>query len=527
MKKSIFVSTMIIFVTLLAACSAKIVVPNFVGENIDDVFLWSTDNNIDIVVSSEYNDSVEPRNVISQDITPNTKIDKNTSLTVVYSRGYDPEGTVYIPDFSGKTVASVYDWLKTEDIKNFYIYNTFDSSIPTGNFVNYSVQTTEDRNYYKRKDTFTFYFSIGDLALEPVHFENPDNFHGVNLGGWFVLEGWMTPSLFEGVNGSDETAFMEQKPGALQVLQNHWDTFITEQDFAYLASKHLNFVRLPIPWWFRGETFHYIDNDDIEHTITYGDSSFYINRALSWADKYNINVLLDLHTAPGCQNGFDNGGISGILQWEKPENINKTIDVIKDITQIFSTHKSLWGIEVLNEPGWTVNLTTLKQYYVDAYDVIREYNSEVYVGFHDGFRNYMVDSWKSFFQSNTFTNVFFDVHLYQTFGDGWSNYNIFDHVDFVHTNQFQTVHQYDNVVPLVVGEWSLGLQGNVYDGIAPKDINLIREAFGNAQLNVFNEVFGWFFWNYKIDSDSHLEWDMRRLIDQGIFPSDYSVHTPD
>lgn len=28
---------------------------------------------------------------------------------------------------------------------------------------------------------------------------------GVNLGGWLVLEKWMTPSLFDGTTAADET----------------------------------------------------------------------------------------------------------------------------------------------------------------------------------------------------------------------------------------------------------------------------------------------------------------------------------
>jgi aryl-phospho-beta-D-glucosidase BglC (GH1 family) len=33
---------------------------------------------------------------------------------------------------------------------------------------------------------------------------------------------------------------------ALEILQNHWDTFITEQDFIQIAAAGLNHVRIPI-----------------------------------------------------------------------------------------------------------------------------------------------------------------------------------------------------------------------------------------------------------------------------------------
>ena len=65
---------------------------------------------------------------------------------------------------------------------------------------------------------------------------------GVNLGGWLILENWMTPSLF-GVAGlpgkGDERSVMDEwsfceilgKEQCEEVLQNHWETFYTEDDF--------------------------------------------------------------------------------------------------------------------------------------------------------------------------------------------------------------------------------------------------------------------------------------------------------
>lgn len=46
---------------------------------------------------------------------------------------------------------------------------------------------------------------------------------GVNLGGWLVLEKWMTPSLFEGLQAVDETSYcVELGACAEQTLTAHW-----------------------------------------------------------------------------------------------------------------------------------------------------------------------------------------------------------------------------------------------------------------------------------------------------------------
>ncbi|KAF5749820.1 hypothetical protein HS088_TW03G00146 [Tripterygium wilfordii] len=36
---------------------------------------------------------------------------------------------------------------------------------------------------------------------------------------------------------------------APQVMQNHWNTYITEQDFQFMSANGLNAVRIPVGWW--------------------------------------------------------------------------------------------------------------------------------------------------------------------------------------------------------------------------------------------------------------------------------------
>ena len=510
MKKTIIVILLTVLMITLGACedSNKVTIPDLTGMEYGDVLSWSFDNDIDLETSSEYNDSVLPGTVFYQDIEAGFKVEIDSVLVIKYSRGYDPEGIIEVPDFSGESITYIKAWLEENDISKFGFFDTFDLSIEAGVFVGYEVGKVDERDEDFRKDFYSFYFSKGTLDIEEVEFLDMSTIRGVNLGGWFVLEGWMTPTLFEGVSGSDETIFMEEKVDAEAAIEEHWDTFIVEEDFQWLSDHGIGYIRLPIPWWYNG--------DGIYH-----DSKLYIERAMLWAEEYDIKVLLDLHTAPGCQNGFDNGGITGVLEWPEPDNVLLTVEVIGQITEDFSVFDSLWGIEVLNEPGWGVNMTILQNYYLDAYDAIRVHNSDVYVGFHDGFRNYDY-TWTRFFTNNEFTNVFFDIHLYQTFGDGWGDFDIFDHVDFVHKEQKETIERYDGIVPIVIGEWSLGLQGNVYDGFNFESINMVKMAFGAAQFNEYENTFGWFFWSYKIDRDSHLEWDFKRLIEQELIPDFYN-----
>ncbi len=332
---------------------------------------------------------------------------------------------------------------------------------------------------------------------------------GVNLGGWFVLEKWIKPDLFEGVSGPDETVFCKEKTDAKQNLQKHWDTFIVESDFAYIKERGINSVRIPIPWW----TF--------VETNTYFNSLMYIDRAMEWAKKYQLKVLLDLHTAPGCQNGFDNGGITGVIDWPKDQgNIDLTVEVLEKIAIHFKSHEALWGIEVLNEPHYSINLDLIQSFYLRAYNVIRKHLENVAIVFHDGFRP-LDPSWENFFTRNNLHNVAFDLHIYHCFNPVYEQFTLENHITEAFKHKLDLVERVQKFVRVIVGEWSLGIHHKKLEDLEPFQHNVFLTIFGNAQLYAYESGYGWYFWNYKIERSSHLNWDFRRLLEKGILPNKY------
>ena len=80
-----------------------------------------------------------------------------------------------------------------------------------------------------------------------------DRIWGVNLGGLFVPEPFIVPALFEAnVGAVDEWTLSEALAGTntlQQTLEQHYASFITEQDLAEIAGAGLNWIRLPIPLW--------------------------------------------------------------------------------------------------------------------------------------------------------------------------------------------------------------------------------------------------------------------------------------
>ena len=79
-----------------------------------------------------------------------------------------------------------------------------------------------------------------DSAIDPSFPYGSEKVRGVNLGGWLVLEPWITPSIFDNTGNDnivDEWTFGQYyRSEGVGVLQQHWDTWITESDFAQIAS---------------------------------------------------------------------------------------------------------------------------------------------------------------------------------------------------------------------------------------------------------------------------------------------------
>ena len=58
-----------------------------------------------------------------------------------------------------------------------------------------------------------------------------------------------------------------------------------------------------------------------------------LDKAFNWAEKYGLQILIDLHTAPDSQNGFDNGGISGVCKWsQEPDEVEFELTVLERLS---------------------------------------------------------------------------------------------------------------------------------------------------------------------------------------------------
>lgn len=115
----------------------------------------------------------------------------------------------------------------------------------------------------------------------------------------------------------------------------------------------------------------------------------YLLKGLNWAKEHSINVILDIHGAPGSQNGYDNSGqrTSDPVWALNPANVSRTIDTLRFIVENLGGLVSV--IELLNEPAgfrgdnWA---QTIRQFWLDGYDAVRlAGNAEIKVMIGDAF----------------------------------------------------------------------------------------------------------------------------------------------
>jgi glucan 1,3-beta-glucosidase len=363
-------------------------------------------------------------------------------------------------------------------------------------------------------------------------------FRGVNLGGWLSLEPFITPSLFE----SDSTLLDEytlctklgpQKAAA--TLEKHYSTFITEDDFKSIAAAGLDHVRIPYSYW----AIKVYDNDP----YVFGKSWRYLLRGIEWARKYGLRVKLDLHAAPGSQNGWNHSGKSGSVDWimgpDGAVNAQRTLDLHNQLSRFFAQDRyknivAFYGL--INEPAVSIPQDQLIAWTAQAYTIVQKNGMNATQIFSESMRGLPAWAGKLTGYGN---DLAIDVHLYSLFDDTVIGLKHADRVTFAcKTWTAQVSSGMTGFGPTMVGEWSqadtdctkylngvgngarwTGTFGNDAQPQCPTgdsqcscdmanadpsmftaDYKQFLLAYAEAQMFAFETSWGWFYWTWKTES---------------------------
>mmetsp|Transcript_1739 Transcript_1739/g.3778 ORF Transcript_1739/g.3778 Transcript_1739/m.3778 type:complete len:609 (+) Transcript_1739:216-2042(+) len=462
-------------------------------------------------------------------------------------------------------------------------------------------------------------FNVSNITRPHVHKPKRPYIRGVNIGGWLLAERFITPYLFalttchlegkfcsypdqasgpQDVNSPDYVACSDatlncrpvrtslsrlgrtrhagdearldypvseydilstftDKRIARQYMERHWDTFVTKKELHKLKRAGVTHLRVPFGYWVRG------DIADGEPWVEGG--WHYFKRLVGWCREIGLEVWADLHGAPGSENGFDNSGHylrkDTCLGWSSsPDNVARTIDVVRDIAQALVDDDLLdvvTGFGLLNEPFPDCTAGVLRKYYNDGLEVVREViGPETAVFISDSFH---ADKWNDGFWTDpeTHSNTFLDTHPYHVFFEAGRAFSPRQHIEYVCQYNTRDVLNccYEDApnntkvsrgISRIIGEWSAAvdtlpteLETAIMNHIASNgtalmlDRELSRDRkhflrnFVEAQMVAYEEAAvgtssGHIFWNFKMEGRAFLEWDFLTGIAEGWIP-----HVPD
>lgn len=200
---------------------------------------------------------------------------------------------------------------------------------------------------------------------------------------------------------------------APDILRQHWDTWATLDDFQKIASAGFNIIRIPIGYWaYDNSGSPYVKGADE-----------YLQKAIAWARTTvpPLKVIVDLHGAPGSQNGYDNsgqktktptwltdGGVTGATA-------NQTLCVLDTMASIYAQpayEDVVIGIELINEPqGWRLDRPDLTDFYREGFGKVRHYSNSTVVVLSDAFEWTSSWNWVLTPRDNNAHNVAIGEHL--------------------------------------------------------------------------------------------------------------------
>jgi endoglucanase len=292
---------------------------------------------------------------------------------------------------------------------------------------------------------------------------------GVNLGSWLAEEIWLLPidtkppkkSPFTDIK--DRTDFWRTlearfSPDVVKEIRTAFrNTWIQERDFAQIKALGFNVVRLP---------FLYDLMDETPNLFTY------LDKALEYAKKHDLYIILDMHGAPGRQSDAAHTGEQNRNTFFSNEFCQeKAKEIWRQIAKRYKNAMNIAGYDLLNEPKGAKRRKTLRKIYDGLYKAVRKEDSKHLIFIEDGYKG--IQSYPDP-KKMKWKHVVYSRHIY------FFEKNSINHaeVDKVHAAQYETK------APFFIGEFNIKPHGEL------GQLRALVERFNEKKLS-------YTFWNYK------------------------------
>ncbi len=304
---------------------------------------------------------------------------------------------------------------------------------------------------------------------------------GVNAGGLFVTEHWMTGFVYGSSPSNDfrslSQTFIERfgKERTIELWEIYRQNWWSDVDFRNCAEMGINVIRLPF-------TYMNIDFDAVENFDNAGKNYDFsaIESFVDEAAEYGIYTILDMHGAYGSQNGQDHSGqifdsVEDVTFYSDEKLTGLTVDLWQAIAEHFKDNPAVAGYDILNEPGEKAGQTGEKHwaFYDRVYDAIRSTGDEHIVIFESCWDGRNLPSTDKY----GWENCMYSFHHYA--GDKLS------HEDYCASwdNKIADVESFNFGVPLQMGEFT----------------NYTSLENWRYTLNLMNDKgWHWTSWTYKV-----------------------------
>ncbi|KAJ5348273.1 uncharacterized protein N7506_001526 [Penicillium brevicompactum] len=342
--------------------------------------------------------------------------------------------------------------------------------------------------------------------------------NGVNLGGWLEQEQVLTN--IGGTNTPPRRSTNGHSCGS--VLEERYATFVTTADIDKLAAVGVNTLRIPTTY----AAWVTVPGSALYH----GNQKDYLQKISVYAiEKYNMRVIVGLHSLPGGVNSLDIGEKSGNDGWFfNTTNLGYSLQAVDQVLNFFVETGYPWAFTIshINEASdnpsafaspntLTTNGTNwIVKYTQGVLSRIARVDKRIPLMLQDCFLG--EEHWSPLFPTGT--NLVIDTHVYYFAASGvysqWANGAICGQASVVGG---------DGKFPVFVGEWALQ--------------TLYSNKFANRKNLFDTQRYAWSFyaqgdsfWNIKHNSSAAVDgqgtqkdyWSYEGLIDAGVI---HSVNT--
>ena len=156
-----FVIIAIVIVAAYLFLNQKVEIIDFTHMSYQDVAAWAGEKDVIITVDSEYSSEIDADYVISQSIEPGEKVENNTNIIVVTSKGLDPYEKIPLPEFDSTwSRTSIQRWLEQNGIDNFNFRNLESTEVAGNYLISYRLIGATKENFMRNSE---IEFTISDV----------------------------------------------------------------------------------------------------------------------------------------------------------------------------------------------------------------------------------------------------------------------------------------------------------------------------------------------------------------------------